>query len=108
MQLLAFATLGVVFLHRSGRYPAEVPSVNLDFEWVYRRLLPGIYRIVVRTLQIIGDFIGSYLQSWSGNLMAALNRTHGPQGTLARTWPTGSMVLWVAVLLAVFLVLDFL
>jgi len=35
-------------------------------------------------------------------------RTHGPQGTLARTWPTGSMVLWVAVLLLVYLLLDFL
>jgi multicomponent Na+:H+ antiporter subunit D len=40
--------------------------------------------------------------------MTGLNRTHGPEGTLARTWPTGSMVLWVAVLLAVYLLADFL
>jgi multicomponent Na+:H+ antiporter subunit D len=33
---------------------------------------------------------------------------HGPQGILARTWPTGSMILWVAVLLAAFLVFYFL
>ena len=29
----------------------------------------------------------------------AVYRHHGPQGILARTWPTGSTVLWVAVLL---------
>jgi multicomponent Na+:H+ antiporter subunit D len=108
MQLLAFATLGVVFLHRSGRYPAEIPSVNLDFEWVYRRLIPGLYRGLKRILVLVGDFIGSWLRYWSGGVMAGLNRTHGPEGTLARTWPTGSMVLWVAVLLAVYLVVDFL
>jgi multicomponent Na+:H+ antiporter subunit D len=36
-----------------------------------------------------------------------LYRHHGPQGVLARTWPTGSMVLWVAVLLAGYLLLYF-
>ncbi|MEX2469383.1 MAG: Na(+)/H(+) antiporter subunit D [Pseudohongiellaceae bacterium] len=108
MQLLAFATLGVVFLHRSGRYPAEVRSVNLDFEWVYRRLFPGIYQGLISVLTRVRDFIGGWLQLWSGSVMAGLDKAHGPQGTLARTWPTGSMVLWVAVLLAVFLVMDFL
>jgi len=34
-------------------------------------------------------------------------RHYGPEGTLARTWPTGSMVLWIAVLLAASLVLYF-
>jgi multicomponent Na+:H+ antiporter subunit D len=31
--------------------------------------------------------------------IATVYRHHGPQGALARTWPTGSTVLWVAVLL---------
>jgi multicomponent Na+:H+ antiporter subunit D len=29
-------------------------------------------------------------------------------GTLARTWPTGSMALWVAILLALFVVVYYL
>ena len=37
-------------------------------------------------------------------VVAGLARHHGPQGVLARTWPTGSMVLWVAVLLGAYLV----
>jgi multicomponent Na+:H+ antiporter subunit D len=36
-------------------------------------------------------------------VISALFRHHGPQGLLARTWPTGSMVLWVAVLLGAYL-----
>ena len=35
-------------------------------------------------------------------------RSHGPRGVLARTWPAGSMVLWVSILLAAFLFLQFL
>jgi len=107
LQLLMFATLAVVFLHRSGRYPAEVPSVNLDAEWVYRKLIPGTYRYVQRVLMIIGSHLNNGLNRVSTRLLSGLARTHGPQGTLARTWPIGSMVLWVAVLLTVYLVLDF-
>jgi multicomponent Na+:H+ antiporter subunit D len=108
MQLLTFAILGVVFLHRSGRYPAEIPSVNLDAEWVYRKLFPALYRKLLWALTMLRDFLSIWLHYWSGALLATLNRTHGPQGTLARTWPIGSMVLWVAVLLSLYLILDFL
>jgi multicomponent Na+:H+ antiporter subunit D len=38
-------------------------------------------------------------------LMGFAARGHGPKGALSRTWPTGSMVLWVAILLGVSLVL---
>ncbi len=42
------------------------------------------------------------------DLMGFLTRHHGARGTLARTWPTGSMALWVAILLAVFVVAYYL
>lgn len=108
MQLLAFATLAVVFLHRSGRYPAEIPSVNLDAEWFYRKLFPGIYHALLRGLAFIRNILDGWFGNRSNDVMSGLNRLHGPDGTLSRTWPTGSMVLWVAVLLAVYLILDFL
>ncbi len=38
-----------------------------------------------------------------GSLFGTLFLYHGPRGILARTWPTGSMVLWVAVLLGAYL-----
>jgi multicomponent Na+:H+ antiporter subunit D len=108
LQLLAFAILGVVFLHRSGRYPAEIPSVNLDAEWFYRRLFPAIYRKILAGLRGAGGFLGIYVSHGLDSFISGLAHYHGHRGILARTWPTGSMVLWVAVLLGVYLVLYFL
>jgi multicomponent Na+:H+ antiporter subunit D len=36
-----------------------------------------------------------------------VHRYHGPHGVLARTSPTGSMALWVAILLSAVLMLYF-
>jgi multicomponent Na+:H+ antiporter subunit D len=103
LQLLAFAILGVVFLHRTGRYPAEIPSVNLDIEWLWRKALPWLSRQVVATLRAIVAAFDSRL--------AALRREsfymtgqRSLQSALARKWPTGSMVLWVGVFLALMLI----
>jgi hypothetical protein len=38
MQLLLFAALAFVFLFETGLYPAEIPSLNSDSDWLYRRL----------------------------------------------------------------------
>lgn len=107
LQLLAFAVLGVVFLHRTGRYPAEIPAVNLDAEWLYRRAWPAVYGAVVLTVASMASAVQRLVELKLDMLYTALSRTHGREGALARTWPTGSMVLWVAVLLAVYLILDY-
>jgi multicomponent Na+:H+ antiporter subunit D len=41
-------------------------------------------------------------------LVAGLYRTHGPEGAMARTRPSGYMALWMTVLLSAFLLLSFL
>ena len=40
-QLLLFSALAFVFLQKTGLYPPELRSTNLDFDWVYRKALPG-------------------------------------------------------------------
>jgi multicomponent Na+:H+ antiporter subunit D len=37
------------------------------------------------------------------SVLKAADRWHGSMGPLARSWPSGSMVMWVAVLLAAYL-----
>ena len=106
LQLLFFAILGVVALHKSGWYPSEVRATNVDTDVIYRKAFPalvrGLGRIGVPLWQgICGALLGAASRFGDG-----LFRTHGPHGTLGRTWPTGSMVMWVAVLLAVFLVIG--
>lgn len=98
MQLLLFATLAIVWMHRSGRYPAEVPSTNLDADWVARRAVPGLAGRIRALLGAAGERMGN-TGRWA---MASIITNPAARG-LGRSWPVGSMALWVAILLAALL-----
>ena len=104
LQLLFFAALAFVWLNKVGLYPPELPSVNIDAEWLYRRLLPAGVRAAQKGLMPAWTGLNAALSGRANALAAFLSRHHGPSGLMARTWPTGSMAIWVAVLLAVFVV----
>ena len=59
-------------------------------------------------LTAVSETLGQATQIASRVVMRSVARHYGPEGTLARSWPTGSMVLWVAVLLAASLILYYL
>ena len=109
LQLLFFSALAFAWLNLRGLYPPELRSVNIDIEWFYRKLLPCSVLCAIATLKpryeaITGFFRAIIEKSIIGNL----TRHHGPEGILARAWPVGSMVLWVAVLLGFYLILYYL
>lgn len=108
LQLLLFATLAFAFLIRQGLYPAELRSVNLDFDWIYRRMLPGLLALIASLVQTSWQALSRRVDYRLDRLLVTVYRTHGPQGVLARTSPTGSMVLWIAVLLGITLALTYL
>jgi multicomponent Na+:H+ antiporter subunit D len=101
LQLLLFTGVGffVLLKHLGGE-----AKDCLDTDWTYRRLMPrvvgGIHGVGQRVWQ---GFVGVLMRGY-GALVAGLTQHHGSQGLLARTWPTGSMLLWVAVLLAGFMI----
>ncbi len=107
-QLLVFSAAAFTWLKISGIYPPELHSTNIDAEWFYRRLAPRAARRVAWLVSRTGDAATRALRGGNKALMRSVFRHYGPEGTLARTWPTGSMVLWVAVLLAASLVLYYL
>ena len=102
MQMLFFGALAVFWMMRSGRYPAEENAINLDADWIYRKLLPSSFGAIRRGVRPLIDATNRRMDQQADRLLGILFRLHGPAGTLARTWPTGSMVLWVAILLVVF------
>lgn len=105
-QLLCFSALAFVWLNLRHMYPPELPSVNLDAEWCYRRLAPSVLGRITGAIVTANRALRSAagrLFSW---ILGYISRHHGPQGILARTWPTGSVVTWVVVLLAVYLSLS--
>ena len=107
-QLLVFSAAAFAWLKISGIYPPELHATNIDVEWFYRRLAPRAVQRVGRLVSSTGDAAARALRGGNKSLMRSVFRHYGPDGTLARTWPTGSMVLWVAVLLAASLVLYYL
>ena len=108
LQLLFWSAVAFAWLNWVGLYPPELRSVNLDSDWIVRRLVPRMFGPVTR----------AFARLWTGTLdqlgrratatLQTVHRHHGPQGVLERTWPTGSMALWVAILLALILLLYYL
>jgi multicomponent Na+:H+ antiporter subunit D len=108
LQLLVFSALAFSVLMRTGIYPPEMRSVNLDFDWIYR----GLGCDLVRTMAgIVSAWLvagGEMARLFAGRSLTALRRHHGPESALARTWPTGSMALWVMILLLAYLLFYYL
>lgn len=104
LQLLFFSALAFVWLNKQGLYPPELHSVNIDAEWIYRKLLPASAHGVRHAMARIASGASVVLEA----PLRGLRRVWAPlaESQLAPGWPTGSMVLWIAILLGGFLVLD--
>ncbi len=108
LQLLFFSALAFAWLMLSGIYPPEKRSVNLDAEWVYRKLAPRVLGEIGAAIDTVDREVRSGVTHQVREVIAGIFRHHGPQGILARTWPTGSTVLWVAVILGAYLIFSYL
>ncbi len=100
LQPIAFTILTYVVLARIGfRLPQSRPSIWPDIELVYRKFLPWIGLQARNGLTALGHTLTGLASSLFANTLGYDRLS----STLGRTWPTGSMALWVAILLAVFL-----
>lgn len=107
LQLLIFSALAFAVLMRTGIYPPELKSTNLDTDWFYRKL--G-YNFGATCMLLAG-------QAWSSITGAVtdvsqrfeqwLSDHHSDDSILGRTWPTGTMAFWATVMLGGYLVLFY-
>ena len=81
-------------------------TISLDFDWFYRYLFKTLSMNFIQQASRLGSQLESLSRQNFARLFDGLHRHHGPKGILSRTWPTGSMVLWIAILLGGFLLLD--
>ena len=103
-QLLLFAGLAFFVMLPMMR---RTDTISLDVDWFYRRFLRAIgAEFTVRSSGARDKLEQAALQRLQ-RLIDELYRHHGPQGILARSWPTGSTVLWVAVLLGIYVVIYY-
>jgi multicomponent Na+:H+ antiporter subunit D len=97
MQLLLFSALAFAVLQRTGLYPPELRSINLDTDWLYRRVPQLVWTNcglpVATALQAFKEAMNERVTEW--------------QVPLPQRWAVSHMVLLVVFLLFVFLVIDF-
>lgn len=105
-QLLFFSALAFVWLNLKGLYPPELPSVNLDAEWLYRRLIPDTLKSTFAWVWQTDAAIRAGFMRILQSLLSFISR-HEPDGVLSRTHLSSSMVIWSTLILAAFLLLSF-
>jgi len=101
LQLLLFS--GLAFFLMLG-WLQRTLTITLDVDWFWR----GRY---VRSLGLGADRAWGAIERQGERLgrivVRLVRRHHGIEGVLARTWPTGSMAFWTAVMLAAYLIISY-
>ena len=107
-QLLTFAVLAFAILVRTGLYVQEIPSTNLNIDWLYR--VPGKWlgQRLTDAVAVGSGELAHLRQLLGREVIAHLYVVLGPQGLLARTWSIGFAVLMITVVLALSLLFNFL
>ena len=98
MQLLCFALLAFTLIIKIGLHPPELKAINLDTDWVYRKLLPTLN---VKLNHMLDNFIGNTGGKWKSTINSierVLLRSFGPTTNLAKVFTSGTMVLWIAII----------
>ena len=107
LQLLFFSAFAFVWLNQKGMYPPELPSTNLDVEWFYRKLAPlGIQHMVTYLGCAKAILYKNALKPFH-KVKITFSQSPVAKYHLSESWPTGSMVFWIAVFLGGYLLIEF-
>lgn len=105
LQLLLFS--GLAFFLMLGALKRTL-TITLDADWLWR----GIGKALLRWADAVTDLLWAALvdvvNRAARDVVRGILRFHGPEGVLARAWPTGTMALWTAALLAAYLIISYL
>ena len=99
LQLLCFAILAFYILSKLKQLPSETRSINLDFDWTYRVFLPYIIGKLLLFFETVEQ---KGLKILRKSMLVFLNKVYqfsGPEGVTTRILTSGTMVLFIAILL---------
>ena len=83
-------------------------TITLDLDWLYRRLGVSMARSLDRRAEAAWNGIFHLAERIARGVSSGLQRHHGCDGILARTWPTGAMAFWMTIMLSAYLILSYL
>jgi len=104
LQLLLFSALAFTWLKRTGLYPPELRSVNLDFDVAYRKGLPAVALGFLKAFGPIDRSARDWALGAASWMITGVRRLCGPGNALARTEHAGTMVFWMIVILVGYLI----
>jgi multicomponent Na+:H+ antiporter subunit D len=105
LQLLLFSGLAFFVMLP---YLKRTPTITLDADWVWRRLLPTLAGAATAVVNGGRRGVAAGADAVVRGARTAVERSHGTDSRLARTWPTGVMAMWALVLMAAYLLLFYL
>ncbi len=104
LQLLMFSALAFTLMFRFGIYPPELKSVNLDFDWTYRKLIPKIIKPIGEFYKEMHSMMEKTIKNTTQSLIQLVSDTHGENSHLGSQLSSSSMIFWVMVLFAMSLI----
>lgn len=103
VQLLLLASMAFTVLIRTGLYPPEIRSINLDADVVYRRVLPSTWHALVRAASRARQTGQAPRRRLGRRLRSATVGVFWPGGPVATPWTTQAMVWWATIAVGVIL-----
>jgi multicomponent Na+:H+ antiporter subunit D len=83
-------------------------TISLDVDWFWRRAIPGAWRWFAHGLAAIRDKATRDLGSARSAVGTWLAGHWGGEGLFARSWPISTTALWIAALLAAYVLIYYL
>lgn len=108
VQLLFLSALAFTVLMRTGIYPPELPSTNLDTDWLYRRLGRAFLMTSLRGSAAARAALVHFIASRGSAALAKFEWHQGAKSIFGGSRSTGTMTMWAAVMLAAYLILSYL
>jgi len=106
VQLLFLSALAFTLLMRTGIYPPELRSTNLDFDWLYRRAGVVLAREVRRAAHGVWRSFAVGMRGLVDEVMSGVSLV-ARQSFLSRAQASGTMAMFAVIMLAVYLALEF-
>ncbi|MCH2567480.1 MAG: Na(+)/H(+) antiporter subunit D [Pseudomonadales bacterium] len=104
LQLLWFSALAFVWLNLRGWYPPELPSVNLDVDWIYRKVVPRSTAALLPHLSKIGERSALYIGDGFHRIGVLVAR--GLVTMVGQTTSIRLMAIYLLTVLMLYLLLD--
>lgn len=106
-QLLFFAVLAFSVLIKTGLYPKEIPSTNLNTDWLYRRFGAHVLYLASKVARWAWGGVAFGWRWLVSTIQRFASELYGPGGAMGRSWATGQMAFWATAMIAGYSLIGF-